>query len=191
MATKQSMYQETMNDGPKMARDMMHGAESTRLFVVDLLDALKFLLQKGIGKSWQRVKDEVKFLYDKFTAFDYICGGISFALLGLAALTVLIGAGLVAYQIVIWLMEGAWPFMPLMLIWNFLFEGTALGAWMANPESWIGLHTLLEWILANIPISVVLILGGGIVGAFMTAVIITALAVRRFQFVQREKAAQQ
>lgn len=181
------MYEETMNHGPKLARDIVKGAETTRSFMVDLLDALKFLLQKGIVRSWQRIKEEVAFLSKKLTAFDYVCGGISFALLGLSALIMLIGLGLVAYQSVIWLMDGAWPAMPLMLIWNFLFEGTALGGWMASPESWLGLHTLLEWILTNIPISVVLILAGGFLGAFMTAVIITALAVRRYQFVQEEK----
>jgi len=188
---KQTIYQETMEEGPKLAKDIVKGAETTRSFMVDLLDALKFLLQKGIGKSWQKIKEEVAFLSKKLTAFDYVCGSISFAILGLSALVLVAGLGLVAYQVVIWLMDGAWPFMPLMLIWSFLFEGTALGGWMANPESWLGLQALLEWILANIPISVVLILGGGLTGAFMTAVIITALAVRRFQFVQQEKKAAQ
>ncbi|MCF8719579.1 hypothetical protein [Nitrospina gracilis] len=187
MTTKQTIYQETMAEGPKMAKDMVKGAETTRVFLTDLADALKFLLQKGFWKSWERMKEEIKFLYGKFTAFDYVCGGVSFALWGLGMLIGAIGTGLLLYQVILWLQAGDWQAMPLMMVWTFLFEGTALHGWMMSPESWLGLHTILEWVLTNIPISVVLILGGAALSGFMVAVIVAALTIRRFQFMQQEK----
>jgi hypothetical protein len=73
-----------------------------------------------------------------------------------------------------------------MMVFNFLFEGTALGVWMQNPDSWVGLHQVMEWALLNTPIALVLIVDGLILSAGMFASIVFAVMVRRFQFKHSE-----
>ncbi len=174
-------------DDSKRVGEMLGAMEAARLFVLDILHTCRFVFEKGLVSAYQATREELRFLIQRFTALDYICGNLSLLGLLLSFMVFLSGFGILGYQTVMWLQDGVWNAMPLMLVFNFIFEGTALGAWMHNPETWLGLHQLLEWGLINIPISLVLIVDGMILSAGMAAVIAFAVMVRRFQFKRREQ----
>jgi len=185
-------HNETLNSpnppaGPKMVQDLGRWYDRARLFGIEALEALQFLLEKGVKKSWERVKEEFQFLYKKLTTVDYILGNLSLAAMAFAGLLMLFGFGILGYQSVLWLQNGVWDPMPMMLVFNFLFEGTALHGWMLAPGSWLGLHQLTEWVLANTPISLVLVLSGLLLGVATAGVSAFALLVRRFQLKLTEK----
>lgn len=185
-------HNETLNSpnpsaGPKMAQDMIHWYDRIRLFGIEALEALQFLLEQGVRKSWDRAKEEFRFLYKKFSTLDYIFGNLSLAAMGFSSLLVLAGFGLFGYQGILWLQHGVWDAMPMMLVFNFLFEGTALHGWMLSPESWLGLHQLVEWGLANTPISLVLVLTGFALSLATAGFFATALLFRRIQLQWTDK----
>ncbi len=179
-------HNETLNSpnppaGPKMAQDLIHWYDRVRLFGIDALEALQFLLEQGVRKSWVRAKEEFRFLYKKFSTMDYIFGNLSLAAMGFAGLLMMVGFSILGYQGVLWLQGGVWDAMPMMLVFNFLFEGTALQGWILSPESWLGLQQLVEWGLANIPISLVLVLSGVALSLATAGFFAAALMFRRIQ----------
>jgi len=179
--------QGTMNSSepPKRVQELMEFSEQVRLFLLEFLEAGRYLLEKGVRKSLARVKEEVTFLWKRFTALDFVCGNLSLAAFSGGLLVSLAGFALIGYQAVLWLMDGVWTEMPLMVVFNFLFEDTALHQWLQTPESWFGLHQVVEWNLTHVPVSLVLIVDGAAIAAFMAMVIMAALLVRRFQFKHR------
>ena len=176
----------TYNDSKRVG-EMLGAMEAARLFVLDALETCRFVFEKGLVSAYQATREELKFLFKRFTVVDYVFGNLSLLGLLLCFTVFLSGFGLLGYQTVVWLQDGVWNAMPLMLVFNFLFEGTALGAWMQNPESWVGLHQVMEWALINTPISLVLIVDGLILSAGMFASIVFAVMVRRFQFKHNEQ----
>ncbi len=164
-----------------------HFLENARSFLQEFKQTL-FILS---GKAWSRFWQETRFLFSRSTAFDYICGGLT-ALVGLGAtLAVLAGFGILGYQGVLWLQEGEWTGLPLRVLFEALFENTALHGWLMHPESWIGLQKLVAWMLENIPLSAALIVPGLIVGFFSAGLMTTALAVRFYQFKKKQKEEEQ
>jgi hypothetical protein len=174
-------------DESKRVGEMLGAMEAARLFVLDALQACRFVFEKGLVSAYEATRQELKFLFKRFTVLDYVFGNLSLLGLLLCLTVFLSGFGLLGYQTVVWLQDGVWNAMPLMMVFSFLFEGTALGAWMQNPDSWVGLHQVMEWLLINTPISLVLIVDGLILSVGMVAVIIFAVMVRRFQFKHREQ----
>jgi hypothetical protein len=174
-------------DESKRVGEMLGALEAARLFVLDALQTCRFIFEKGLVSAYEATRQELKFLFKRFTVFDYVFGNLSLFGLLVCFAVFLSGFGLLGYQIVDWLRDGVWNAMPLMIVFNFLFEGTAFGAWMQNPDSWVGLHQVMEWLLVNTPISLVLIVDGLILSAGMAAVIVFAVMVRRFQFKHREQ----
>ena len=166
---------------------MLGAMEAARLFVLDALQTCRFVFEKGLTSAYEATRKELKFLFKRFTAVDFVFGNLSLIGLLLCFMVFLSGFGLLGYQVVVWLQDGVWNAMPLMLVFNFFFEGTALGTWMQNPDSWTGLHQIMEWLLVNTPISLVLIIDGLILSAGMAVVIIFAVMVRRFQFKHGEE----
>ncbi len=62
-------------------------------------------------------------------------------------LSVLAGFVMLGYEILLWLQNGSWPKMN--LIWLFLKiipENDNARLWLYYPDSWVGLHYLLEHI---------------------------------------------
>jgi hypothetical protein len=176
----------TYNDSKRVG-EMLGMLEAARLFVLDLLQTCRFVFEKGLVSAYEATRQELKFLFKRFTALDYVFGNLSLFGLSLCIMVFLSGFGLLGYQAVIWLQDGVWNAMPLMMVFSFLFDGTAFGTWMQNPDSWVGLHQVMEWLLMNTPISLVLIVDGLIMSAGMVAVIIFAVMVRRFQFKHNEQ----
>jgi len=171
----------------KRVGEMLGAMEAARLFVVDALETCRFVFEKGLVSAYEAAREELKFLFKRFTVLDYVFGNLSLLALFLCFTVFLSGFGLLGYQIVLWLQDGVWNAMPLMMVFSFLFEGTALGAWMQHPDSWVGLHQIVEWLLVNTPISLVLIVDGLILSAGMATVIVFAVMVRRFQFKHKEQ----
>ena len=176
----------TYNDSKRVG-EMLGAMEAARLFILDALQTCRFVFEKGLASAYEATRKELKFLFKRFTALDYVFGNLSMLGLLLCFMVFLSGFGLLGYQVVVWLQDGVWNAMPLMLVFNFLFDGTAFGAWMQNPDSWVGLHQVMEWLLVNTPISLVLIVDGLILSAGMAATIVFAVMVRRFQFKHREQ----
>ena len=106
-------------------------------------ETFRVLLDKAV--TW--AVREVKFFLSKTTLVDYIGGGLS-AFIGLFSVLILsIGFFLIGYQIGLWLINGVWTEFPLFVVFNFLFENTALHSWISNPESMFGLQRVVAWIL--------------------------------------------
>ncbi len=171
----------------KRVGEILGTLEAARLFVIDVLQTCRFVLEKGMVSAYEATRQELKFLVKRFTMLDFILGNLGLLGLLLCFMVFLSGFGLLGYQIVIWLQDGIWNAMPMMMVFNMLFENTALGIWMQNPDSWLGLHQLLKWSLDNIPISLVLIFNGMILSAGMAAGIALAIMFRRFQFKHSEQ----
>ena len=174
----------TYNDSKRVG-EMLGAMEAARLFILDALQTCRFVFEKGLTSAYKATRQELKFLFKRFTAVDYVFGSLSSFGLLLCVAVFLSGFALLGYQTVVWLQDGVWNAMPLMMVFNFLFEGTAFGAWMQNPDAWVGLHQVMEWLLINTPISLVLIVDGLVLSAGMGATIIFAVMVRRFQFKHR------
>jgi hypothetical protein len=177
---------ETFNESKRVG-EMLGTMAAARLFVIDVLQTCRFVLEKGIVSAYEATRQELKFLVKRFTVLDFILGNLGLLGLLLCFTVFLSGFGLLGYQMVIWLQDGVWNAMPMMMVFNMLFENTALGAWMQIPDSWLGLHQLLKWSLDNIPISLVLIFNGMILSAGMAAGIALAVMFRRFQFKHSEQ----
>ena len=77
-----------------------------------------------------------------------VFGGLSF----------LTGIGVIAFQILAWLLNGQWIKFSLLILFAFLFPELILrNSWLNNPQSWIGLHKVIVWILEMVPLSGTLI----------------------------------
>ena len=172
---------------PQRAQEMLDLSEKARLFCLDLLKAGQYFLQKGVRQSLVQVKEEIRYLFQKFTVFDFVCCNLNLAGLLLSSLVFFAGIGIVGYQSFVWIKDGVWNAMPLMAVFDFLFENTALQEWMQNPTSWTGLHQVVEWNLTNVPLSLVLIVEGGLLSAGLLAMMVLAILIRRFQFKHREE----
>ncbi len=140
---------------------------------------LNILMEKFYLSSCDRFKSaDLKY---EFKLMDFVLGGLSFALLVGAGAFLLAGTGLLAYQTVLWLQDGAWTAYPIRVVFDFVFQGSIIQAWIVSPESWLGLHQLVLWGLENIPTSVVLILQGVLGVLIMSAVIASGVSFRFYQ----------
>ena len=147
-------------------------------FMSEVWETFRILLDMGVTRAIR----EIKFIISKSTALDYIGGGLS-ALIGfLGALILTAGVCLTGYQIVLWLIDGVWTEFPLFIVFNFMFENTALHSWMANPESMYGLQVVVSWILENTPLSAALIVPGFILATTMAGIMGLAVMIRYYQF---------
>ena len=142
---------------PHRAQEMLDFSGQARLFCLDLLTAGQYFLQKGVRQSLTQVREELRFLYQKFTVLDFVCWNLNLAGLLVSSLVFFAGIGIVGYQTFVWLKDGVWNAMPLMAVFDWLFEGTALQEWVHNPASWQGMHQVIDGNRTNIPLSLVLI----------------------------------
>lgn len=71
--------------------------------------------------------------------------------------------GIIAIQVVIWLKDGYWPSVGVakgLLYLRSLFYSSPPGdgsfaAWLSDPQSWLGLHKLLEFLPASLGVVIV------------------------------------
>ncbi len=126
------------------------------------------LIKQGLTKGLKKAKCEFDEIRSKLTLIDYAFGLANLSAIGCAFLIVFSGFGVLGYQSALWLQDGVWTELPLLIVFNFFFEGAAIQGWLNNPQSWFGLHQIVDWCLQNIPLSLTLILEG------MFLVILTA-----------------
>lgn len=175
--TQENMHDQNV-DHELWLKNMDETQEKARIVLFEVWETFRVLLDKGVTRTIK----EAKFFFSKITFVDYIGGGLS-ALIGFFA-TLVLAAGLclIGYQVGLWLIDGVWTEFPLFIVFNFLFENTALHSWIANPESMYGLQVVVSWILENTPLSAALIVPGLVLGAVMTGVTVLAVMVRYYQF---------
>jgi len=158
--------------------NMAETQEKARFILFEVWETFRILLDKGVTRAIR----EIKFFFSKTTFVDYIGGGL-IALMGVFATLILAtGLCLIGYQIGLWLIDGVWTEFSLFIVFNFLFENTALHSWMANPQSMYGLQTVVAWILENTPLSVALIVPGLVLSAAMAGFAVVAVMIRYYQF---------
>lgn len=163
--------------------NMTESQEKAQSFLREVWETFRILLDMGVTRT---VK-EIKFILTKLTPLDYIGGGLS-ALFGfMATLILATGFCLIGYQVFLWLVDGVWTEFPLFIIFNFLFENTALHSWIVNPESMYGLQVVVSWILEHTPLSAALIVPGFIFSASMAAIMGMAVVIRYYQFKKSDK----
>ncbi len=149
--------------------------ETAKQFTFDFFQAVKSMLQKGLGETWK----EIRSASTKLSTIDFLFAGTMLFIGALGGFFLLAGIVLLSYQSLLWLQSGVWTEYPLLTVFNFLFKNTALHQWMVNPESWIGMQKMILWFLESIPISLALMIPGFSI-AFMAAGIFTAALIFRF-----------
>ena len=147
-------------------------------FYREIVVTLKSFAQKFIFKA----SEELRFFISKLTIVDFVCGGITMAVMAFSSLFLLSGIGLVVYQVFLWMKDGIWSEFQLMVVFNFLFENTLLFQWLNNPESWFGLQKVVEWLLQNIPLSIALIIPSVLIISGTACISAAAIAFRFYQF---------
>ncbi len=145
------------------------------------------MIKDSAKKLWSRTVSEIRFFISRSTMLDYLGGGITAAIGFMATLVFLSGFGLIGYQIFLWLKDGVWTEFPLFVVFNFMFENTALQSWMQQPESWYGLQQVSSWFLENIPLSLALIVPGFMVASGMAGIAAAAICIRYYQFKKMEQ----
>jgi hypothetical protein len=173
---------EVTNKGTQWANECFRFIDWLKMFIKDVFSALWVLA----GEAGRGAIDRGKALKFKFSSVDFICGGISLVLLGVAGLVFMAGVGIVLYQAGAWMWSGAWNELPLSLVFNFLFQGTGLQSWLDAPTAWLGLHQIVTWVLSNVPVSLVLMASGGLAMGLMVGIITAALSIRLYQFNRTE-----
>ena len=152
----------------------------------EFYEEVKINLREIISQIISKVSKELRFFISKLTSVDFFCGGITLGIIAFASLFLALGFGLVGYQVFLWIKDGVWSEFATIEVFNFLFESTLLAQWLDNPESWLGLQKIIEWLLYNIPISVVLIVPSIMVLVGMMCVTVVALTLRFYQFKSKE-----
>ena len=152
--------------------------ETARQFSVAFAQSFKILFQKGLSKGWKEIKTATK----KLSLADFIFTGTLASIAVFGSVIFLAGIGLLSYQSLLWLQSGVWTEYPLLSVFNFLFENTALHQWIINPESWVGVQKLFLWFLESIPVSLALMITGFSIIIMAGGVLIMALAFRLYQF---------
>ncbi len=155
--------------------------ETGRQFFSELFKGLKSLSQKGLLEAWKDIRSAVS----RLTPQDFIVTALISGIGMFGVMIFMTGLGLFSYQAMLWLQDGTWTEFPLFVVFNFLFENTALHQWMLHPESWIGLQKLFSWFLESVPLSMALIIPGFSIALFMAGTLIVALTYRFYQLRSR------
>jgi hypothetical protein len=152
--------------------------ETARQFSVEFAQTFKVLFQKGLSEGWKEIKTTTK----KLSLIDFIFTGTLASIAVFGSMILLAGIGLLSYQSILWLQSGVWTEYPLLSVFTFLFENTALHQWIISPESWVGLQKLFLWVLESIPVSIALMVPGFSITIMACGILIMALIFRFYQF---------
>lgn len=181
------MNQEKMHqqgfDHSEWLKNISDSWETAQAFFGEVWETCKVLFKKGLTQGI----GEIKFFLSKSTPLDFICGGLNAFFGFLATLVFLSGFCLLGYQTMLWLVDGVWTEYPLAIVFNTLFENTALHSWVSHPESWYGLQKVVAWTLENIPLSAALIVPGFILSSILAGIMGGAIMIRYYQFKKVEK----
>jgi len=67
---------------------------------------------------------------------------------------------IVASQCYQWLQEGYWNAIPILTLFSTADFVTDYSSWYYYPDSWVGVNTVLTWILEKIPLSIAVVGAG-------------------------------
>ena len=145
-----------------------------------IITKLLVTLKQGIANSIKTAKREFTEIRSKLSLVDYLFLVANLFLITCAILITFTGFGVLGYQTILWLQDGVWKELPLLITFNFLFEGTSIQGWFNNPQSWFGLHQIMGWCLKTIPISLTLILHGMFFFFLTTSLFFISIVFRYF-----------
>ena len=151
--------------------------KSLKKFIYELKEFLNPYWLEAFSKS----KTHYKKISSKLTRWDLFWGLVGACAIFTCLLIVFTGFFILGYQTLDWLESGIWKEIPLLLAFNFLFEGAFIHEWVIAPDSWLGLHQIIFWMLENLPLSLVLIVDGTFLTIFSTTVIGIAIFYRYYQ----------
>ena len=155
--------------------------DTGREFTSELLKGLKILSQKGLLEAWKDIRTAVS----RLTPIDFIVTALISIMALLGLMIFMIGFALFNYQAILWLQNGTWTEFPLFVVFNFLFENSALHQWVIHPESWLGLRKMFLWFLQSIPLSMALMIPGISIALFMAGTLVIAMTYRFYQLRNR------
>jgi len=144
---------------------------------IGFTQTIKTKIKRGFIEVWK----EIRPFASKLSAADFFFAGINIMAGVFGIIFIMAGVGLLSYQLLLWLQTGIWTEYPLLAIFNFLFENTALQQWMGSPESWIGMQKLFLWFLESIPVSLALIIPGLSIAFSASVIFFIALVLRFYQ----------
>jgi len=147
-------------------------------FYGEVIASLKEIIRKTVFI----LSEELRFFISRLTVIDFLCVSITLAIMAFASLFLTSGLGLVGYQVFLWMKDGVWSEFSIEIAFNFLFENTLLAQWLSNPESWLGLQKVVEWLLQNVPLSVALIIPSVLILTGMALLLTVAIGFRFYQF---------
>ncbi len=171
------------NTGAQRAEEILAFLDRAGNYLLDLTRTFEILVKRAFAKTMEEARN----FLGKLSALDFIFGGMSATALFLSGLVFLSGVGVTVYQAVLWLRDGVWSQLPLLALFDYFFEGSAFQAWIQNPGSWYGLHTIVSWLLENVPVSLACVTAGGLAIFLATGVMAMAGGVRYYQFRHLQK----
>ncbi|HIE42567.1 MAG TPA: hypothetical protein EYP95_05000 [Nitrospinaceae bacterium] len=151
--------------------------ETGRQFCSELFIGLISISQKSLIEALKGFRSAVS----RLKAQDFIITSL-LTLTGMFGVMIFMaGLSLFGYQTILWLQNGVWTEFSLFVVFNFLFENTALQLWMTQPDSWVGLQKVFSWILETVPLSFALIIPGFSIALFMAGTLAVAVVYRYYQ----------
>ena len=118
---ERKFYEKGFN-GSRWIREMINFFEPVWLVFLELKERLKILGKKTILKS----RADYKQIVQKLTPVDFFCGFVGVVAVVFALIVFLSGFYLLGYQSILWLKEGIWTEFPLLVAFDFIFQGTVL-----------------------------------------------------------------
>jgi hypothetical protein len=152
--------------------------ETARQFSVAFAQTFKVIFQKTLSEGWKEIKTATK----KLSLSDFIFTGTLASIAVFGSMILLAGIALLSYQSLLWLQSGVWTEYPLLSVFTFIFENTALHQWVINPESWVGMQKLILWVLESIPVSLALMVPGFSITIIAGGFLIMTFFFRFYQF---------
>lgn len=162
-------------------RHLSRYMDTARQFFNEVFNGLKSLSQKGLVEAWKDIRSAAS----QLTPQDFIFTALIAATGMFGLIVFMTGLSLFSYQAILWLQDGVWTEFPLFVVFNFLFESTALHQWVTQPESWIGLQKMFSWILESVPLSMALMIPGFSIALFMAGALAVALTYRFYKLKSR------
>ena len=170
-------YQESRFNPEEWMNRLFEFMNAVQYFAIDLIQAFKTVLQKGLLQIWKEIRSAIS----KLSPVDFFFAGITLSIGILGGIILIAGMGLLSYQSFIWLQSGVWNEYPMLTVFNFIFENTSIHQWLMNPESWIGIQKLLLWLLETTPVSLALMVPGFSIALTAAGIFTLALIFRFYQ----------
>ena len=170
-------YQESRFNPEEWMNRLYEFMKAVQYFAIDLIQTFKTLLQKSLLQVWKEIRSATS----KLSPVDFFFASITLSIGILGGMILIAGMGLLSYQSFIWLQSGVWNEYPMLTVFNFIFENTAIHQWLMNPESWIGIQKLLLWLLETTPVSLALMVPGFSIAVTAAGTFTLALIFRFYQ----------